>query len=552
MKSKVSNVPLNVSVKSSENQKTYSNNNADIANTFNEYFASIFTHDNNSDHNLGEQSDPKIVLEDITLTNDEVITVLTNLNNNKAHGPDGIPARLLTETSSQIAPSLCALYNKSLRCGVLPDDWKLANVVPVHKRGEKSYVENYRPISLLSLVSKVLEPTVFHNIQHHVFQQINPCQHGFVPRKSCVTQLIEVSEQIGRKLDNGKQIDVIYLDMSKAFDKAYHAQLMHRLHDFGFRGNLLNWFSSYLSNRYQQTTIGGATSRPLAVTSGVPQGSILGTLLFLLYENHLSESVGNSSIATFADDTKIFKTVNNVSDASSLQEDLTNFEDNSSKVNLILNAQKCKVMRITRKHHKIEYPYKLHDAVLESTVDERDLGVWTSSNLTWSKHIEDQCAQSTKMLGYVRRSTLDIKTISVRRTLYLTFVRSKLCYASQVIKYTERIQRRASKFILDLPFICDVSYSKRLELLDLIPLCYWHEFLDLMFYFGCVNGIININGNILPSIQIRQRATRSADPDCLKFTTPKCRTATFQRSFISRCARVWNVLPKELRTKNIA
>ena len=156
------------------------------------------------------------------------------------------------------------------------------------------------------------------------------------------------------------------------------------------------------------------------MTSGVPQGSILGPLLFLLYENHLSESVGNSSIATFADNTKIFKTVNNVADASSLQEDLTNFEENSSKVNLILNAQKCKVMRITRKHHKIEYPYKLHDAVLESTVHERDLGVWTSSNLTWSKHIEDQCAQSTKMLGYVRRSTLDIKTISVRRTLYLT------------------------------------------------------------------------------------------------------------------------------------
>ena len=186
IKSKVSNIPLKVSVKSSENQRTYSNNNVDIANTFNEYFTSIFTHDNNSDHNLGENSDPEIVSEDIiTLTNDEVITVLTNLNNNKAHGPDGIPAHLLTETSSQIAPSLCALFNKSLCCGVLPDDWKLANVVPEHKRGEKSYVENYRPISLLSRISKVIERCVFHNIQHHVFQQINPCQHGFVPRKSC-------------------------------------------------------------------------------------------------------------------------------------------------------------------------------------------------------------------------------------------------------------------------------------------------------------------------------------------------------------------------------
>ena len=156
-----------------------------------------------------------------------------------------------------------------------------------------------------------------------------------------------------------------------------------------------------------------------------------------------------------------------MSDASSLQEDIANFEENSSKVNLILNAEKCRVLTITRKHHKIEYPYKLRDAVLESTIHERDLGVWTSTNLTWSKHVQDLCVQSTKMLGYVRRSTLDIKTISVRRTLYLTLVRSKLCYASQVwapqsvelIKRVERIQRPASKFILNLPFICDVDYS---------------------------------------------------------------------------------------------
>ena len=180
------------------------------------------------------------MLENFTLTNDEVITVLSNLNNNKAHGLDGIPARLFTETSSQIAPSLCALFNKSLHCGVHPDDWKLANVVPVHKRDEKSYVENYRPISLLPLISKVLERCVFQNILHHVYQQINPYQHGFIPQKSCVSQLVEVFEQIGQKLDNGKQIDVIYLDMWKAFDKVSHAQLLRRLHEFGFRGNLLN------------------------------------------------------------------------------------------------------------------------------------------------------------------------------------------------------------------------------------------------------------------------------------------------------------------------
>ena len=560
IKSKVSNIPLEVSIKAGKNEyeRAYAKNNAEVANTFNEYFASIFTHDDDSDLITEEHSEPDIILEDITLTNDEVITVLANLNINKAFGPDGIPARLLTETSSLIAPSLCALFNKSLRCGVLPDEWKLANVVPVYKRGVKSYVENYRPISLLPLISKALERCVFRNIEHHVFQQINPCQHGFVPRKSCITQLIEVFEHIGRQLDNGKQIDVIYLDMSKAFDKVSHTKLLHRLREFGFKGNLLNWFSSYLSNRYQQTTVAGATSRPLAVTSGVPQGSILGPLLFLLYENHLSETVSTSNIATFADDTKIFKPINSVADAVSLQQDLTNFQESFSNANLELNTEKCKVLRITRKLAKIDFPYKLHNSVLERTDHERDLGVWTTSNLTWSKHIEVQCAQATKMLGYIRRTTLDIKTISLRRTLYLTFVRSKLCYASQVwapqsvelIKRLERIQRRASKFILDLPFMCEVSYTQRLDMLDLLPLCYWHEFLDLVFFFKCIHGMVNINNNVLPPTQNRERITRSADTNCLMFITTKCRTATFQKSFLSRCARVWNILPNELTSKN--
>ena len=154
--------------------------------------------------------------------------------------------------------------------------------------------------------------------------------------------------------------------------------MLNRLREFGFGGSILKWFGSYLTNRYQQTTVLGATSRPLPATSGVPQGPILGPLLFLLYENHLSNGVTNSRIATFADDTKIFKTVNSISDASALQIDLTNFQKSSSSVNLELNNTKWKVLGVTRKHNKITYPYKLTDTILESTDCERDLGVLTS------------------------------------------------------------------------------------------------------------------------------------------------------------------------------
>ena len=203
-----------------------------------------------------------------------------------------------------------------------------------------------------------------------------------MPGKSCVTQLIEVLDQLGRELDRGKQIDVLYLDMSKAFDRVSHAELIRRLREFGFGGHILKWFVSYLTNRYQQTTVLGATSRPVPVTSGVPQGSILGPLLFLLYENHLPDVVTKSKIATFADDTKIFKTIESSSDASALQDDLTKFEKISTNINLGLNPSKCKVLRVTRKRNKIVHPYKLHHTILECSDCERDLGILTSSDLT--------------------------------------------------------------------------------------------------------------------------------------------------------------------------
>ncbi|CAB4038149.1 Hypothetical predicted protein, partial [Paramuricea clavata] len=618
---KTRNIPQKLLVKVTETKRTSAGNPADIAALFNNYFTCIFTTDPNienySPDALAYQSNNTII-EDITLSEADVSSVLHNLDINKAQGPDGIPARLLKETARQIAPSLTALFNKSLNTGVLPCNWKLANVVPVHKKDNKEHVENYRPISLLSLISKALERCVFNKIKDHVFEQINNGQHGFVPRKSCVTQLIEVLEYIGRELDLGKQVDVIYLDMSKAFDRVSHMQLLKRLRDFGFGGNILNWFRSYLKDRRQQTTVLGATSSALPVTSGVPQGSILGPLLFLLYQNNLPNSINHSKIATFADDTKIYKVINakadasamendlanfqtssananlllntdkslercvfnkikdhvfeqinngqhgfvprkscvtqlievleyigreldlgkqvdviyldmskafdrvshmqllkrlrdfgfggNIlnwfrsylkdrrqqttvlgatssalpvtsgvpqgsilgpllfllyqnnlpnsinhskiatfaddtkiykvinakADASAMENDLANFQTSSANANLLLNTDKCKTLRITRKRNKIDHTFKLQDSALETKDCERDLGVWTSSTLTWSKQVLHQCAQANKSLGYIRRSTIKIKTISVRRTLYLTLVRSHLAYASQV------------------------------------------------------------------------------------------------------------------------
>ena len=170
-------------------ERTYLDSNTDIVNAFNKYFASIFTKDEGRgvEENDLPQNDV-CVIDNVTLLEEEIVAVINNLACNKAQEPDGIPVRLLKETAMQIAPSLRVLFNKSLNIGVLLDELKLANVVVVYKHGEKSYVEHFRPISLLSIISKVLERCAFNNIKYHVYEQITHCQNGFMPGKSCKTQ----------------------------------------------------------------------------------------------------------------------------------------------------------------------------------------------------------------------------------------------------------------------------------------------------------------------------------------------------------------------------
>ncbi|CAB3992988.1 Hypothetical predicted protein, partial [Paramuricea clavata] len=295
----------------SQSSRIKADNPDDITSMFNSYFASVF----DSDDSLREETSHDLetpVLSEIILTVEEVQAVLETLDVTKATGPDNVPARLLKETAPVISTSLCTLFNKSLSQGALPEDWKIANIIPVYKKGEKEYAENYRPISLLSIVSKVLERCVFYNIREQLYQVIKTSQHGFTRGKSCVTNLLEVLNYIGSILDVGGQVDAVYLDMSKAFDKVNHKHLLHKLRMAGFGGSLLQWFQSYLTNRHQRVTAQGSTSTTLPVTSGVPQGSILGPVLFSLYVNDLPDTVTSSHVAMFADDTKLFKNINSL------------------------------------------------------------------------------------------------------------------------------------------------------------------------------------------------------------------------------------------------
>ena len=238
-------------------------------------------------------------LNSIEVTSSEVLKALNSLDPNKSTGPDELPAKILKLTAIIIAEPLSNLFNKSLRDGIFPTSWKLANVKPIFKnKGSPSDISNYRPISLLSCLSKILERLVFKRIYEHLMNHnlLTDKQSGYRPKHSTQLQLMFLTHNLYKTLDKGHDFTAIYLDISRYFDKIWHKGLLHKCqHEFGLTGNLQKWLSSYLSDRKQRVKIGDSYSTVLKTNAGCPQGSVLGPLLAILYLNDLSNQTSNES-----------------------------------------------------------------------------------------------------------------------------------------------------------------------------------------------------------------------------------------------------------------
>ena len=533
-------------------------NPVDIADMLNRYFYSVFqtpdlTHNQLFSVDFEDDMIDLTTISDLTLTEGEVRYVLRNLDEEKATGPDNIPAVLLKNCAASIAPSLCELFNKSLSSGHLPSEWKLSNICPIPKKSPLHEVSNYRPISLLSLVSKVFERCIYNRLIDHISSKLNELQYGFQRGKSTTSQLLHVLHNIHKMLEKRCQVDTIYLDFAKAFDKVSHDLLLVKLHNFGIKGNLLRWFKNYLSGRFQRVTVHGVTSQPLPVLSGVPQGSILGPILFLIYVNDLPDSVSQgTAVSMFADYTKCHRAVRNPQDREILQSDLNNITNWCQDWRMDLNKSKCGVLQFTRCLQPTINQYTLVEIPVKPLTCVKDLGVSITKDMKWNQHVQDLSSKANKMLGFVKRTASGIHDKRVRKILYLTIVPSQLAYSSQVwapqtvnnILTIERLQRRASKFILSLPYKTSIPYKKRLATIGILPLCYWHEYLDMVYLHKCL--INNSDNNISIKIPTRETRNTSSTNGILLHVT-KSKTVSFQNSFYIRAANVWNTLPGFIR-----
>ena len=492
-----------------------------------------------------QESSP--AMEDFDISVAGILKLLKNLKPGKAAGPDRLKPILLKELREEIAPIIQVIFERSIKTGKLPSEWCRAQVSPIFKKGDKSSPANYRPISLTCILCKVLEHIMASHLVRHLNKHdlLYDLQHGFREKRSCETQLTMLFEDLARNTSAGKQTDLILLDFSKAFDKVNHSKLLWKLHQYGIRGTALSWIRAFLGNRSQTVVLEGEESGSVPVTSGVPQGSVLGPILFLVYINDLPEEL-SSQVRLFADDTAVYLTVGGSDDGTVLQTDLDRLSVWESQWDMEFNPSKFQVVRVTTAKEVINTVYTLHGQILEVVTCARYLGVDISSGLTWNSHIDRITGNANRTLGYIRRN-IKTKNQKVRETAYNTLVRPQLEYSAPVWDPSskdkrlqlEKIQRRAARWTTS-------NYGTRSSVTAMLNQLGWRTLEQrradarLCLFYKIVYGLVAVP---LPNyIQPTHRISRY----CHSMTYRQIQTSTnyYKYSFFPLAIVQWNALPE--------
>jgi len=519
------------------------------ANIMNKFFSSVFTREDISNLPDFDRRPYKDPVCDLEITTSQVRKKIEKMDPTKSPGPDALHPRILRELKDYIAEPLQELFTLSLKMGKLPNGWKTANISPIFKKGDRLNPGNYRPVSLTSVVCKLMEQLIRDIIMEHLVSNalLTNCQHGFISGRLCITQLLATLDHWTDILDRAGNVDAIYLDFSKCFDSVPHERLLLKIKKYGIEGPLWDWIADFLRGRHQRVNINGCLSALAAVLSGIPQGSVLGPLLFIIFVNDMPEVV-HSYIQMFADDTKIFTEMINEEDAIKLQSDLDNLQNWSQKWQLRFNADKCKTLHMGMSNRKITYRMTSHDGTstdLETTDLEKDLGVWIDPTLSFSKHCEIQVGKGNRTLGLIRRTYSYLDATSVTR-LYTSLVRPKLEYGypawapmyQKDCELLEKVQRRATKLV---PTVRDKPYEERLKTLDLPSLYYRRARGDLIEIYKHLSGYYTVTNSY---IQLEPHGyTRGHNK---KLSKPRTNRRVRQNFLIDRAVNSWNRLPQEV------
>ena len=414
----------------------------------------------------------------IVVTEEQIIAAIDEMPNSTSSGPDTWPVQILKKCKTQLAKPLTIMWSKSLESGEIPLELLKANVTPIYKKGDKCAPENYRPISLTSLIIKILERIIRKHIIKYLEsnRKLNNIQHGFRTGRSCLSQLLSHFDRIINALETGHQYDVIYTDYSKAFDKCDFGIISDKLNKIGVNHNVGRWIYNFLTQRTFSVIVNQTKSPDRNVESSVPQGTVLAPLLFIILINDIDLNIKDCDISTFADDTKIAKIITTALDQVSLQAGLYKLCDWTEDNNMEFNNDKFQIISYStqqQKHHSSPYYTKEHTQI-EEKAEIKDLGVLMANNMSFNSQIIKCVTKAKQKTGWILR-TFKSRSRETIMTLYKSLVLPHVDYCSVLvspykiteISLLESAQRTITAKITSLKHL---NYYERLKTLKLYSL----------------------------------------------------------------------------------
>ena len=492
----------------------------------------------------------KIELSDIEMMRKDVLEAIKEIPSHAAPGPDKLPALILKECAEELCEGILIIWRKSLDTGDIPDILKLQTIIPIYKKGSKTLPENYRPVSLTSHLIKLFERILRRKMMKHIEDNklLSENQHAFRCGRSCLSQLLEHMDYVLKALENNFNIDVIYLDFAKAFDKVDHCLLMKKLRAFGISGKILNWISAFLEDRQQQVIVDGKLSRKEKVISGVPQGTVLGPLLFLIYINDLEDDMKNCILRVFADDSKLVMKLKEQADHHKLQADLENSITWAERNNMELNKKKFQLLQYGN-DNTLKQSYLAGDEPINSESIIKDLGAYLSSDLGSEAQIAEAVKNGRKFVWWILRS-FETRKAEVMLFLYQSYVLPKLEYSSilwspyknkDIVKL-EAVQRTLTSKIDNLQ---QYNYHQRLHKLKLYSLQRRRERFAALYMYKIYAGLVPNN------LGLEFYTTRRGHIKCRQprtWTSGTTHLSTVRQNFFTSIGpQIFNHLPPKIK-----
>jgi ribonuclease P/MRP protein subunit RPP40 len=526
-----------------------------MAGMLNAQYTSVFTSEDTTN-----MPDPEFLytgddpLSEVRFEREEVEKKLRNIKASGAPGPDKLWSKVLHDMADVLAGPLTIIFGKLMEEGRVPMIWRMANVCPIFKKGAKGDPANYRPVSLTCVVGKVMESLIRDKIVEHLERNnlIRPSQHGFMAGRSTATNLLVYMEALTKMMDESHAVDVLYLDFAKAFDKVPHQRLLEKCRGLGLEGSVLEWIRVWLEGRKQRVVLNGEASEWADVLSGVPQGSVLGPTLFLIFINDIDKAVDvtSSVLLKFADDTKVGRVVESREQQVELQDTIKRLVAWSVEWQMLFNSEKCHILHLGGNNNR--YEYTMGGSVLETVEYEKDVGVIIHQSLKPSMQCARAAARANAILGQLSRAVSYRDKVTFIK-LFKVYVRPHLEYA--VVSWSpwtvedkevlEKVQRRAVGMVSNLR---GRTYEARLAELGMTTLSDRRVRGDMIATYKIMSGKDKVEPGVFFDLVAEGAGPRTrAVTGVQNIRVVGSRLDLRRYSFSQRVVNMWNSLPDTLK-----